>query len=283
MPINTFWQGDNQLGEGPYWDRAAPCLWWVDILGKTIFRSTTAGDDVQRWAVPELIGFALPRPDGTHWLGYQSGLHIGQLHPNGTVTATRVDTFPENSHRLRFNDGCVDSDGNLYATTMDMQSVAPLGQLRRYECSTNAMTVLADGFVIGNGPALSSDELLLYVVETIGQADRPKGVYVAGIIPTGLTNERRLIDWPDPDTFPDGVSTDAAGNLWVGEWAGSALRQFAPDGTLLRAIALPVLNPTKAAHDPQTETLFVTSARNSLTAQQLAAYPLTGSILAIVR
>lgn len=281
MQITTFWPGDNQLGEGPHWDETRQCLWWVDILGKTIFRADATGDSVQQWPVPELVGFALPRPDGTMWLGYQSGLHVGQLHPNGTLTVDRTDTFMDDADRLRFNDGCVDKNGNLYATTMDMRATEPLGQLRRYDYLTGSMAVLTGGFTIGNGPALSPDQSLLCVVETIGHAARPKGVYVAQLTGAGLTGEHRLIDWPATDTSPDGVSTDGAGNLWVGEWGGSTLRQFSPGGTQLQAIELPVLNPTKAALDPHRNTLFVTSARDGLTDGQLAQHPLTGSVLAI--
>ncbi|MBO0931980.1 SMP-30/gluconolactonase/LRE family protein [Fibrella aquatilis] len=281
MQISTFWQGNNQLGEGPYWDQANRCLWWVDILGKTIFRATERGDAVQQWLVPELVGFALPRPDGTHWLGYQSGLHVGKLHPDGTLTTTRVDAFTDHADRLRFNDGCVDSAGNLYATTMDMQGTEPLGTLRRYAYSTNAMTVLSTGYVVGNGPALSLDESVLYMVETIGHAKRPKAVYAAQLTQQGLTPDRLIIVWPDADTYPDGVCTDQAGNLWVGEWGGTTLRQFLPDGMLLHAIALPVMNPTKVAIDPRTNGLLVTTARVGLTTEQLATYPLTGSVLLV--
>lgn len=281
MQISTFWQGNNQLGEGPCWDQANHCLWWVDILGKTIFQATERGDSVQQWPVPELVGFALPRPDGTHWLGYQSGLHIGQLHPDGTLTATRVDAFTEHADRLRFNDACLDSAGNLYATTMDMQGTAPLGTLRRYDYATNAMTVLSDGYVIGNGPALSPDESRLYVVETAGHAKRPKGVYLIDYFDNDAPHEQQFIDWPDANTAPDGVCTDEHGNLWVGEWGGSTLRQFDPTGTLQQAIDLPVLNPTKVAMNPQTNELLVTTAQVGLTEEQLATYPLTGSVLAV--
>jgi len=281
MPIATFWAGANQLGEGPHWDNAHQCLWWVDILGKAIFRADVTGKNLERWHVPERIGFALPRPDGTFWLGYESGLHVGHLLSVGMLIAKRVDEFSENADRLRFNDGCVDSAGNLYATTMDMHATHALGQLRCYAYPTGAMTVLSDEFVIGNGPALSPDQSQLYVVETVGHTGRPKGVYVAQRAQAGLTDEHLLIDWSVADTLPDGVTTDAAGNLWVGEWGGTTLRQFAPDGALRRAISLPVWNPTKVAINPSTYTLFVTSASDGLTTGQMAQHPLTGSVLAI--
>ena len=36
------------LGEGPVWDDREQCVWWVDILGESIHR-TTSGDRAGRY------------------------------------------------------------------------------------------------------------------------------------------------------------------------------------------------------------------------------------------
>jgi sugar lactone lactonase YvrE len=73
---------------------------------------------------------------------------------------------------IRFNDATIDSEGTLYATTMDMQTQAPLGSIIRYSLNLNGQllpeTVLADNFMVANCPALSPDGHTLYILESSG-------------------------------------------------------------------------------------------------------------------
>ena len=64
----------------------------------------------------------------------------------------------------------------------------------------------------------------------------------------------------DPaDGHPDGVTVDAAGNVWVGIWGGFCVRCYGPNGALLRQVDLPAENVTKVAlGGPELKTAFVT-------------------------
>jgi sugar lactone lactonase YvrE len=281
VQIDIFVEADNLLGEGPIWDTDRNGLWWVDIEGKTIYFADAAGQNVRHWITPERVGFVLPRADGRFWAGFQSGLHIVSLPADAKLIAERIDPADPWPQEVRLNDACSDGAGGLYACTMDIGSKEPLGHLYHYTAD-GQRTVLANQFVIANGPALSLDGQTIFVAESVGHRDRPRGIYALPIAEMGLpATETLLIDWRSRDTHPDGLTTDAAGNIWVGEHGGRTIRQFAADGTLLRAIDLPARNVTKIAVGPGARTLFVTSARQGMTDGQLTQDPLTGSVFRV--
>ena len=283
--ISCFVKAQCTLGEGPIWDTSRNGLWWVDIVGQRIYFVAAQGYPLQSWPMPELTGFVLPRPDGQLWVGLKSGLHLATL-PDDTQTPTlqRLNHIDTDQPDIRFNDATLDAQGNLYAATMDMQTQRPLGKVFRYEVADNGQLspaiTLASDFIVANGPALSPDGQTLYMIESSGHPGRAKGVWRATIQPDGtLSEETPWLEWPY-DGSPDGGTVDADGNLWLGNYGGDTIRQFSADGQLLTSIPLPVVNPTKVAVHPD-GTLFVTSAREGALDQQLADYPLTGSVLKI--
>ena len=72
------------------------------------------------------------------------------------------------------------------------------------------------------------------------------------------------------------------GYLWNARFAGGCLIRFAPDGRVDRVVDLPVSNPTCCCFGgPDLKTLYVTSARFGLRAEQIADNPAEGALLAI--
>jgi sugar lactone lactonase YvrE len=81
---------------------------------------------------------------------------------------------------------------------------------------------------------------------------------------------------------PDGAAVDAEGAYWCAMFEGARLLRFAPDGTQLADVALPVRCPTMAAFGGEDmRTLFVTSARKGRSEAELAQYPLSGAVLSL--
>jgi sugar lactone lactonase YvrE len=78
--------------------------------------------------------------------------------------------------------------------------------------------------------------------------------------------------------YPDGLTVDADGCLWVALWDGGAVRRYTPEGELDRVVALPVRRPTSCAFGGAGLTdLYITSARKGLA----APHPLSGSVLVL--
>lgn len=269
------------VGEGPFWNKNEGKLYWVDILQNKIYRYDPSNGKTDTWSTPEHIGFVVKGKKNLIG-GLKSGLHHLVFNDDGSLTVLRIDRVDEYSEHIRFNDAISDANGGIWACTMDMRGSEPLGKYFYYDNNLERKNI-DDGYIVANGPALSPDEKLLYTVETVGNAYLPRGVYVSGIT-SGKTpeNKRLLIDWSGKDTFPDGIITDALGNLWIGEFGGNILRCFWPNGEIKIEIPLPAWNITKAAFgNDRQDMIYVTSARLGVGKEILSAYPDTGGIIQI--
>ena len=80
--------------------------------------------------------------------------------------------------------------------------------------------------------------------------------------------------------MPDGMAIDEEGMLWIANWGGFTVNRWNPaDGQLLEKIELPVPNVTGCAFGGETlNQLFIATARAGLSADELAKYPLSGSV-----
>jgi xylono-1,5-lactonase len=272
---------NNTLGEGPVWDHKNNLLYWVDILGNAIHSLDPISGKVRKWNTSQHVGFIAPCDDGSFLAGYHSGLFSLELLENGTIQETCIDPTNQHNSSIRYNDGCCDANGNLWACTMDMDCKLPLGNyylytpdLKRFEVDSN--------YIVANGPSLSPDNKKVYTIETIGGDTVAKAIYVSevnGIAET--SNKKILVDWTFDD-LPDGICTDAKGNLWVGVFGGNALRCFSESGILLGEIELPAKNITKCAFGgPNLDTIYVTTARIFCSDEDLEKYPQTGNVFEI--
>jgi xylono-1,5-lactonase len=81
--------------------------------------------------------------------------------------------------------------------------------------------------------------------------------------------------------FPDGLTCDAQGCVWIAHWGGWRVSRFSPQGELLEAIRLPVKQPSSCVFGgPGLRRLFITSASTGLGAGEDPA-GLAGAIFAI--
>lgn len=270
------------LGEGPVWDGDRHLLYWVDILEKKIYRYNFSDDSVLSWSTPEYVGFIILKQNNHFIAGLKSGLYHVILNEDGTIITSLIDRIDENVEHIRFNDGMYDSQGNIWACTMDMRNKEPLGKYFCYDHDLKR-TVIDEGYIVANGPALSPDGELLYTVETVGNKQLGKGVYVTHLQPNVLLKKKELlIDWSYQPSLPDGIITDSKGNLWIGEFNGNILRSYSPDGRLIYEIPLSAWNVTKPVLGGENmDILYVTSARLGTNENVIDKYPDTGGIIEV--
>ena len=80
---------------------------------------------------------------------------------------------------------------------------------------------------------------------------------------------------------PDGAAVDSEGYLWSARWGGDCVARFAPDGTLERTVPIPASQVTSCAFGGEDlKTVYVTTARQGMTAEAAARYPQQGALFA---
>ena len=90
---------------------------------------------------------------------------------------------------------------------------------------------------------------------------------------------RRLATMPKGSGRPGGIALDAEGGVWTTLVDGWSVVRFTLDGALNRVMAVPVPRPTDLAFGgDDLRSLFVTSARDGLAPEILAAAPLSGRV-----
>jgi sugar lactone lactonase YvrE len=138
------------------------------------------------------------------------------------------------------------------------------------------LTRVLTGVTISNGLGWSPDQRTMYYIDSATY-----GIEMFDFEPEigSVSHRRRLINLPAAWGLPDGMTVDEEGFLWVAFWTGSALRRIAPDGRVTSTVELPVSQVTSCAFGgDDLSDLYVTSARNSLSDEQLRAQPYAGGL-----
>jgi sugar lactone lactonase YvrE len=253
-PYEVAVRAEAELGEGPTWDAAAGRLLWIDILGSRLHTYDPATGRRTLRRTEQHIGAVKPRTGGGLVLNLRDG--VGLLDPDGTFRWLHHEPVPGR----RANDAAVAPDGALWAGTMRYDEAPGGGTLSRVTGDGTAEVVLGD-VAVSNGTGWSPDGRLMYYVDSptrrLDVFDHADG---------RISGRRTLAEIEESAGFPDGLTVDAEGCVWVALWQGSAVRRYTPDGELDRVIELPVPLVTACAFggDGLTD-LYVTTARVGLT------------------
>jgi D-xylonolactonase len=259
------------LGEGPNWSARDAALWFVDIKAPCVYRLDPATRKLDRWAAPAHIGWVLPLDDGGWLAGLSTGLHRFDPADGSFTPVAEIEAhLPDN----RLNDAAVAPDGRIWFGSMDNLEADATGHVYHWHRGDVAKADVAP-IVITNGPAISPDGKTLYLVDTLGLAIDAHAIDATG----NVGPAERFLTIDPAHGHPDGAICDADGGVWVGFFGGWAARRFAPDGTQTDEVRFPVANITKIAiGGADGRTAFATTARQGLSADQLAAQPLAGDI-----
>ncbi len=274
MHVELALRSDDELGEGPCWDARSGELLRVDIARGLVLRWSPVSGAAAVFETGGEVGAAPPRAAGGHVLAVDRELRLQDADGSVRVLAAVEGELTAN----RFNDCQCDPQGRLWAGTMSKRSVRGDANLYRLEAG-GELTVAIAGVTISNGIGWSPDSTRMYYVDSSTQRIDALDFDAA----TGTLGERRPLVAIDPaDGMPDGLVVDAEGGIWVGLWDGGAIRRYSDTGALDAHVELPAAQVTSAAFGGEDlRTLYVTTARVGCSAAQLAAKPLTGSVLAL--
>jgi D-xylonolactonase len=259
----------DQLGEGLLWSERENAIYWVDILAQSLHRLSLVDETTTTWPVPERIGWVIERQGqpGRFIAGLQSGFYELELGPSNARPQLRLIADPEPQlPNNRLNDAGVDHFGRIWAGTMDSGARIEAGSL--YCLDTSFKVSRRDtGYMVTNGPVFSPDNQFLY------HNDTPRGVvYRFTLTARGeLRDKKEFLRFPREWGFPDGMTVDAEGGLWIAHWGGGRISRFDADGDLERLIRLPASQITNCVFaGEELDRLFVTSAANGVDEEPLA-------------
>jgi xylono-1,5-lactonase len=261
------------LGEGPVWVEREAALYWLDIKGRRIFRIDEAGER-REWATPLRVGSLAPRAAGGFIGGTEDGIALIDLDQERFEIVERPEQhLPDN----RFNDGKVDRSGRFWAGSMDDTERAATGTLYRVDAGL-ACTSIDAGYKVTNGPAFSPAGDIMYHNDSALQV-----TYAFDLDGDGNVSERRVFArFGEGDGYPDGMTVDSEGCLWIAFWDGWCVRRISPAGECIGKIDVPVARPTSCAFGGSgLDRLYITSASIGLDEAEKARQPNAGGLFVV--
>jgi sugar lactone lactonase YvrE len=244
------------LAEGPVWVAGTSQLLWIDVELGQVFEGRLVGDSVAQTKQLDFhgkIGAVAPGDDGSLLVAANDRLIV--VAPDGS---RRDGPRILEGTALRANDGGVDPAGRFLIGTYHYDERPGQDTLQRLEFD-GTLTLMDDDLSISNGLAWSPDGSLFYSADTANQTiwvrdyDPASGVY--GARRTHLSIE---------NGYPDGMTIDSRGHLWVAIWSGFEVRSFAPDGTPGDTVSVPVPDVSSVAFvgDDLGRLVITTSSRD---------------------
>lgn len=252
------------LGEGAHYSERDRRLYSVDIKGRKIFQTDPEAGHQVIWQTPAEIGFIVTDPNSDNFIGALRKGIARLILPLGEGEA-QIEYIckPEDYlHQNRFNDGCIDRYGNIWAGTMDDEEQQSSGNWWHVS-KTGQAKMLLSGFKVTNGPAFSPDGRTVYLTNS-AQRTVYRAYYNAEAV---LTDVHIWRIFGEDDGYPDGMCFCPRGLLWIAFWDGACLRAFDEAGNLVETLGLPVQRPTKPVFRTD-GTGYVTSASSGLEASK---------------
>lgn len=263
------------LGEGVLWCARTGQLYWTDIEGQRLFRYNPGTGERAEWRMPErLATFAFTARTHVLLLGLASHLAFFDLATNEFTRIVEVE--PGMSTRL--NDGKCDRQGRfVFGTMHEADKQQPVGGFYRLGLDLSVERLPLPAPAIANSIAFSPDGATMYFCDSLTREIRACAYGADG----SVGPSHRFAAVTDPDGDPDGSTVDAEGGLWNAHWGAGRVVRYDAAGHETERVVVPARQPSCVAlGGADLGTLYVTTARVGLDADQLAAEPDTGGVFA---
>ena len=259
------------LGEGPTYDPHTGTAWWFDIVGKKLFEYALETHAVKIHDLP-VMGSVLARVDGERQIvATETGLHLRHVASGAMQLVTPIEA---DNPVTRSNDGRVHPCGALWFGTMGKNAEDKAGSI--YHVARGVVTKLYPDITIPNAICFSPDGTAAYFADTDAARLMRVPIDPATALPAG--EPAVFFDHTGGDGGLDGAVCDADGTVWNARWGAGCIDAYSPEGKRIATLEAPASQTSCPAFvGGNADRLLVTSARQGLSQEQLAADPDAGS------
>lgn len=250
-----------ELAEGVLWDDRGELVRWVDIWKGRVLAGRLDGD-----RLVTVSDVSLGQTAGAVAVAEDAGLLIAGTRGLVTISTGGTVSFgPEllgERQNVRLNDGTADPFGAFVVGSLTIGGESGDEVLLRV-LPDGSVETLREGVRLSNGIAFSADGGTIYHVDTLAHTVS-RHTYGSDPFDPGdpwIT----VLDGQDLPAFPDGLTIDAEGMLWVAQFGGSSVRRHAPTGELLDVVTVDAEQATCPTFvGPKLDRLAITSGQEGL-------------------
>jgi len=276
--VNLVIDAKATLGEGAIWDYKNNRILWIDIEECSLNIFYPNEKENRKIKLNQKIGTVVPVEifENVVLIALEDGIYYLVLASEHVYKMIDLESKIKNN---RFNDGKCDPAGRFWVGSMDMNLSEGKGSL--YCIDTNlSVKKNISGVTISNGIAWSVDSTMMYYIDT---PTRAVAEYRYNIETASIKYSRIAIEIEKELGYPDGMTIDSEGKLWIAMWGGGYVTRWDPEtGKLLEKIELPALNVTSCAFGGKNlDTLYITSAIEGVSEENRNKYPFNGGLFSV--
>lgn len=270
MSASIFSETACNLGEGPSYDPASDSLFWFDILGRKLLEKKVSGGAERVHDLPELASAIAGVDAERQLLVTETGLYLRDRKSGALTLHTQLEA---DNAGTRANDARTHLSGAFWIGTMGKKAEARAGAI--YWFRKGELRKIVADVTIPNAICFSPDGRTAYFTGTVKDVLFRVDCDPATGLPRG--EPKIFVDSRGREGEPDGAVVDAEGVVWNARWGAGAVDAYAPDGTLIRTVAVPARQSSCPAFvGPRADRLAVTSAWEGMDEAARAADPHAG-------
>lgn len=267
---------DADLGEGPVWDNINEELYWVDVNAGKLFIYDPESKENKEFNICEHVGAVALRENGGLVMALKSGFAFYNLK---TETIRYLQNPESNLPGNRFNDGKCDPSGRFWAGSMSYELKEGEGNL--YCLNKNLSPNLKlENLTISNGMGWNSDVNRFFFIDTPTQKIFS---FIYDDASGAISNRKTVCEIDQKNGSPDGMTIDEENHLWVALYNGGKVIRINPEnGEVVFEVELPVPLVTSCTFGGRNmNELYITTAKQFMTEEELEVAPLSGSLFKV--
>lgn len=231
-PIERIADERSETAEGPLWNEEMQSLFWLDIPAGRLYQfDQAAGSHALVYEGDGQIGGFTIQESGELLMFGERG-RIWTWDPGTGAERVVIAEIPAETS-TRFNDVIADPEGRVFAGTMPDGERS--GHLYRLD-PDGTLTLVLDDAGVSNGMDFTPDLKGMYHTNT---TTRRISRYHYDQASGEISFDAVVVQVPEGEGFPDGMTLDANGEIWSARWDGGALFHYSPGGELLGSKAFP--------------------------------------------